>query len=216
MDTLLPLQVSSLTCRLKYLVVTLFTLIAIAATGQDKTLQQAFESSYANEAKNDYNAAILNLKSVYQEKSYEINLRLGWLCYKASLHNEAAGYYSKAIAIMPYSVEAKLGYVMPASALGNWDNVLKKYQEILKVDPGNSTANYNTGLIYYNRKEYAKALPYFEKLANLFPFTYDGLLMFAWTNLKLGKLKEARVLFNRVLLNNPGDASATEGLKLIK
>jgi hypothetical protein len=40
--------------------------------------------------------------------------------------------------------------------------------------------------------------------------------MFAWTNLKLGKTREAKILFNKTLLYNPDDASAKEGLGLIK
>jgi tetratricopeptide (TPR) repeat protein len=76
--------------------------------------------------------------------------------------------------------------------------------------------NYRVGLIYYNRGEFAKADPYLEKVVNLYPFDYDGLLLLAWNKLSLQKSREAKVLFQKVLLNNPGDESATEGLKLIK
>jgi hypothetical protein len=40
--------------------------------------------------------------------------------------------------------------------------------------------------------------------------------MFAWTNYMLGKTREAKILFNKVLLISPNDISATEGLGLIK
>ena len=40
--------------------------------------------------------------------------------------------------------------------------------------------------------------------------------MFAWTNLQLGKSREAKILFKKVLLLSPGDQSATTGLELIK
>jgi len=53
-------------------------------------------------------------------------------------------------------------------------------------------------------------------VVNLYPFGYDGLLMFAWTNLKAGKLREAKILFNKVLMYSPGDKSALEGLSYIK
>jgi len=51
---------------------------------------------------------------------------------------------------------------------------------------------------------------------NLYPFDYDTMILYAWTNFKLGKLREAQVMFNKVLLNKPKDASAMEGLSLIK
>ncbi|MEZ5148220.1 MAG: hypothetical protein R2759_14450 [Bacteroidales bacterium] len=54
-----------------------------------------------------------------------------------------------------------------------------------------------------------------KKVVNLYPFDYDGLIMFAWTNLKLGKLREAKVLFNKVLMYKPDDSSALEGLSVI-
>jgi Flp pilus assembly protein TadD len=40
--------------------------------------------------------------------------------------------------------------------------------------------------------------------------------MYAWTNLKLGNKKEAKELFQKVLLNKPNDASALEGMSFIK
>jgi tetratricopeptide (TPR) repeat protein len=86
----------------------------------------------------------------------------------------------------------------------------------IKINPYNTTVLYRVGLIYYGKEQYSQAYGYFEKVVNLYPFSYDGLLMFAWTNFKLGKNREAKVLFNKVLLLSPEDASAKEGLGLIK
>ena len=117
---------------------------------------------------------------------------------------------------MPYSVEARFGYVLPAAAAGNWDKVLNQYFEIVKIDPQNSKANYRIGSIYYGRKDYANSFKYLEKVVNIYPFDYDGLLLYAWANFQLGKTKEAKLLFEKVLLLSPRDTSALEGLKLIK
>jgi tetratricopeptide (TPR) repeat protein len=94
--------------------------------------------------------------------------------------------------------------------------VINQYVEILKIDPQNTIANYRLGSIYYGKADYNKALGYLEKNVNLYPFDYDSIILFAWTNFKLGKLREAKVLFNKALLNRPKDSSATEGLSLIK
>ena len=40
--------------------------------------------------------------------------------------------------------------------------------------------------------------------------------MLAWTDYYLGKKNQAKLLFNKVLMSNPDDKSATEGIKLIK
>lgn len=198
----------------------LFIVLAIISGNyvfsQEKTLNQAFKESLAYEEKGDYTNAIKELTAVYNENSYEINVRLGWLKYMAGQFTESVTYYEKAIQLMPMSEEARLGIVLPASSMGNWDQVILHYNKILEINPGQTTVLYRMGLIYYNRTDYSKALGYFEKLVNLYPFTYDGLLMYAWTYFKLGKTTEAKVLFNKVLLLSPDDTSALEGLSLIK
>lgn len=181
-----------------------------------KAIQDAFSTSYQHETKAEYSKAIDVLKKVYDEKSYEINLRLGWLTYMSGLFTESTTYYQKAIKLMPVSIEAKLGFVNPAAGLGNWEQVKTQYLEILKIDPKNYTANYRMGLILYGKKNYASAIKYFEVLSNLYPFDYDALIMYAWCNYFLQKTREAKVLFNKALMNRPNDASALEGLSLIK
>ena len=197
-----------------------FMVIFLAAgtlSAQDFTkIQKAFEKSYQDEKNSKFSDAANTLLAVYDEKSYEINLRLGWLYYNKGSFDLSYSYYTKALNLMPYSEEAKFGIVLPLAALGKWDDVLDQYKSILKIAPENTIAGYRTGLIYYNRKDYAKAEPFFKKVVDLYPFNYDGLLMYAWTNLQLGKTKEAKILFNKVLMLSPDDDSANEGLRLLK
>lgn len=194
----------------------IITILTGMSYSQDyEAIQNAFNESYNYEYTGQYSKAIESLKSVYSENSYEINLRLGWLNYMGGFFTESLAYYQKAIDLQPLSIEAKLGYVYPASALGNWEQVKTQYNEILKIDPKNTTANYRLGSIYYGNEDYTSALKYFEKVVNLYPFDYSSLLMYAWTNLRLGKTREAKVLFNKVLMNKPGDESAMDGLNAI-
>ena len=118
--------------------------------------------------------------------------------------------------LLPYSHEAKLGYVLPLAGLGEWDKIISIYHSIIKLDPKNTLVNYRLGAIYYERKDYQKAYDYLEEVINLYPNDYDSNILFAWTNFQMGKLKEAKVLFNKVLLIRPDSESATEGLKLIQ
>lgn len=206
----------------KLMIRTVVAVLMVAAftfklNAQDyQALQDAFSRSHAYEAKANFTDAVSSLKKVYLEDSYEINLRLGWLTYQAGLFTESSAYYQKAINLRPYAIEAKFGYVYPASALGNWDQVIAQYNEILRIDPQNTFANYRLGSIYYGRRDYVKAEKFLEKVINLYPFDYDSMVLYAWTCLKLGKFREAQVMFNKVLLNKPRDPSALEGLSLIK
>jgi tetratricopeptide (TPR) repeat protein len=181
-----------------------------------KAIEDAFATSYTLQDKANYTGAIDALKAVYDENSYEINLRLGWVNYLGGFFTESAAYYQKAIKLKPYAIEAKLGFAYPAGAMGNWDQVIAQYEEILKIDPQNTLANYRLGSIYYGKKDYAKAEKYLEKVVNLYPFDYDSAILYAWTNLKMGRMREAQVLFHKVLLIRPNDPSAMEGLGSIK
>lgn len=191
--------------------------LTLGTKAQDFEAQQkAFAKSYDLEKEGEYKKAATQIKNVYDENSYEMNLRLGWLNYLAGLHDESQSHYQKALNLMPYSEEARFGLVLPASATGKWDLVTKTYKEILKNNPQNTTANYRMGLILYGKKDYDGASSYFKKVTDLYPFDYDSLLMLAWTNFQLGKSREAKILFNKVLLYSPEDKSALEGLSLIK
>jgi tetratricopeptide (TPR) repeat protein len=195
-------------------VILAFPVLSIAQDFNVKA--SAFKESYELEEKGDYSTAVNTLKKVYQQDDYPLNLRLGWLSYLNGSFIESTAYYNKAIQLKPYAIEPRLGLAYPASAMGNWTQVKDQYYKILEIDPQNTLVNYRLGMIAYSNENYPEALKYFEKVVNLYPFDYDSLIMFAWTSLRLGKLREAEVLFKQVLLLNPGDESATEGLKSIQ
>jgi tetratricopeptide (TPR) repeat protein len=194
--------------------ISLFSLMVFYASAQDP-LVQAFADSYTAEKNKDYKKAIASLTKVYAEDGYEINLRLGWLNYISGQLAVSVQYYQKAIALKPYAIEPKLGLTYPLGMQNKVDELIALYNRVLETDPQNTTANYRLGYIYYNKGQYEKAGTYLEKVINLYPFDYDSLLLLAWNNLRLQKVKEARVLFQKVLMYNPGDASATEGLRLL-
>ncbi|MCF6334066.1 MAG: tetratricopeptide repeat protein [Draconibacterium sp.] len=203
--------------RTKFIIFMLavFALPSFAQVNQ-AALETAFSKSYAHEKSGDFSAAMDELKKVFDESSYEMNLRLGWLNYNAGLFDESIIFYSTAQKLKPYSEEARFGLILPKAALGRWDEVIELYDKILEISPNNSTALYREGLVYYGRKDYNKAQPLFKKVVDLYPFGYDGLLMLGWTSYFLGKNNDAKILFNKVKLYNPADASANEGLKLVK
>jgi tetratricopeptide (TPR) repeat protein len=203
--------------KIRQLLILMLTAVmpAVAQVNQE-VLEQAFARSYALEKKNDYVAAAEELKKVYDQSGYEINLRLGWLQYNAGQLDESVNHYNRARQLKPYSEEAKLGLIMPVAAQGKWNEVIDLYNAILEIHPNNTIAMFRLGMIYYGRKNYDKALPLFNKVVDLYPFDYDGLLMLAWTSYFTGNFNQARVLFNKVKLNNPGDVSANEGLQLMK
>jgi len=199
----------------RVLLLTLF-IPAWAAHGQTfQEIKSAFQESYIQEATGNMTAAIKPLKEVYNEKSYELNLRLGWLSYQAGSFTESMAYYNHAIDLMPYAIEPRFGIVFPGAAAGNWNMVIGQYEKILEINPNNSIAMHRLGLIYYGKEDFETARKYFEKVANLYPFDYDALTMLGWSCFKLNNFREAKVLFQKALLHTPSGTSAIEGLDLL-
>jgi len=187
-----------------------FLLLTLPVAAQDQSA--AFAASYAAEAKADYDGAIAALRNGYSG-TYEQNLRLGWLYFLDKNYTVASSYYQKAIGQRPYAIEPKFGLIKPLNALNLVVQMQGVYQAILKIDPQNTQANYWLGVILLNQKAYAKAVSYFERVVNLYPFDYDANLSLAWCYLNLGRKTDARVLYGKALLVRPNDPTATSGLK---
>ena len=200
---------------LKILVLCLWLPAGVISAQDFKEIRDAFQQSYIQEATGEITGSINSLKEVYDEKSYELNLRLGWLSYQVGNFTESIAYYNKAISLMPYAIEPRFGVVYPGAAMGNWTMVKKQYEKILEISPNNSIAMHRLGLILYGREDYEGAKKYFEKVVNLYPFDYDGLTMLAWSYFKLNNFREAKVLFQKALLHTPTGSSAMEGLDLL-
>ena len=193
-----------------------FLLITNVSAQDYKLLQNAFAQSYVFEANKNYVGAIEILLKVSNEKTYESNLRLGWLYYASQNYSESINHYQKACDVMPASIEAKLGIVLPLTALGSWDKVITVYNEILKIDSKYAVVNYKLGLIYYTRENYALAKKYFDVYLNLFPFDFDILNISAWNNFRMGNVEIAKSLFNKALLVYPNNSDCLEGLRQCK
>lgn len=187
---------------------------SLAQSWEDQRL--AFQKSYEQEADSNLAGAITALEAVYREDSYELNLRLGWLQYWRGDHPRSVTLYRQAVTLMPYALEAKFGLILPLAALGSWDEVIGLYQEILRIDPKNSVANYRLGAIYYERKQYEAAFKHIELVVNLYPFDYDSVVLFGWINLQMGRTSKAKALFQKALLVLPEGELATLGLQALK
>jgi tetratricopeptide (TPR) repeat protein len=187
-------------------------LLAACELSAQKNAELAFSKSYLYEYETQYNKAIQALQELGAE-SYQLNLRLGWLHYLNKDYMKAETYYRKAISIEPASVEARFGLALPLSALGNWNEILNVYMEILKQDPNNSIANYRTASIFYSRNNYAEATKYILKVIRIYPFDYDSNLLYGKILLAQGKPTEAKKFYEKAIQYNPQSEEARTALK---
>lgn len=197
--------------RINILSALLFLTLIHPVLGQDN-LTEAFRKSYYSEAYENYNDAIEAIKSVYQSDSYVINLRMGWLHYANGDFIESKRYYEKAIALESKSIEARLGYAYPLNYLLDIEGLKANYEAILKINPLHSLANYRLALIYYNQKDFNKAIKYLEITLSLYPFDYDSLVLMAAVNIGLGNIEAAKTNYRLALLYNPEDTTIEKEL----
>jgi tetratricopeptide (TPR) repeat protein len=189
----------------------------LSAYGQtDAAINAAFAESYKSELGGNYVVAVSQVRSVYRPDDYNMNARLGWLLFLAKQYTESVNYYDRAIKLKPYCIEARFGMIKALNALESWDKVKEQYENILRIDSQNTTSLYWLGVLLYNRKEYDAAARNFEKVVNLYPMDYGSVIMLAWARYYQGRTADARVMFNQALLLSPNDASATQGLNLLK
>ena len=190
----------------------LFALLLATAGYAQQSADAAFSKSYAFEYDTQYTKAITALTDLNAD-TYECNLRLGWLYYLNKDYIKSETYYKKAVGTEPLSVEARFGLVLPLSAMGNWNDVLLTYMEVIKLDPNNSTANYRIASIYFNRKDNTNATVYIQKVIRLYPFDYDSNLLYGRILAAEGKNADAKKYLTKALEYNPQSDDAKAALK---
>lgn len=194
----------------------LLLIVNSAIFGQDNEMISAFKKSLTQEKNLDYSSAIETIYGVKDTTTYEVNLRLGWLYYKAGYKKRSIYHYEKAIRISPDAIEPRYGYGFPTYLLEDFSALIAMDKKILEIDPNSKIINSNLAYIYYYGKDYKNASIYFEKIVRLYPFDYETNLMLGWTNLKLGNVPAAEQFFNVALLYSPKDISANQGIASLK
>jgi Tfp pilus assembly protein PilF len=83
-------------------------------------------------------------------------------------------YFDRAIRFKPDDGIVRLVYGTYLSASGRLDEALVQLNEAVKLNPRNANANYNLGLLYLRKKDYAQA-KLFAKKAYQLGFPLPGL-----------------------------------------
>ncbi len=189
---------------MKNLILTFFIATNFLSFSQSNSYD-AFSRSYAFEAQKEYSKAIQELSKI--ENSYRVELRLGWLNYLNANYTLSKTHYKNAIQLNSASIEARLGLIYPLSAMSNWDEVIKVYNDILEIDVNHSSSHYQLAYIYYIRKMYTQSEAHLKKVLKMYPFDYNSNALLGSVYIKQGKIKEAKKHYTIALEYNPEDTS---------
>ena len=176
---------------------------------------ESYEASFTYEAQGKYPEALNSVLQILQNQpsDYIANLRSGWLSYLKGDYEAAEGYYKKSASLMPKAIEPKLGLMLPLMALKKWNEAESIGKELLAVDTHNYLVNSRLAFIYYSSGQLPKAEQFYLKVLDWYPSDTEMMIGLGWTYKKLGKPKEAKEFFTKVLSIHRQELRVIEGLK---
>ena len=181
----------------------------------DAEIREAYYKSYNYEKIQNYNDAINTLMPVYNEfpNTYTVNLRLGWLYYLSTNYANAISHYDRSIKISPYSLEAKLGRLLPLLAQHRYGEVEKEAFQILNVDYYNYYGNLRLAYALRMQQKFDVAVKITQKMLAIYPIDVQFLTEFALGKIGLGETDEAMAVFSNILILDPENVTAKSYLQ---
>lgn len=98
---------------------------------------------------------------------------------------------------------AKLDEARDLEEKGEFDQVIRNYEEVLREDPDNKTALFYAGLFYKNTGDLEKALERLQRLAELDPENYDALNSLGLVYDMVGMPEDAIRTYSEAIQINP-------------
>ena len=181
----------------------------------DAEIRDAYYKSYNYEKIQNYSDAINTLMPVYNEfpNTYTVNLRLGWLYYLSTNSANAISHYDRSIKISPYSLEAKLGRLLPLLAQHRYGEVEKEAFQILNVDYYNYYGNLRLAYALRMQQKFDVAVKITQKMLAIYPIDVQFLTEFALGKIGLGETDEAMAVFSNILVLDPENVTAKSYLQ---
>jgi tetratricopeptide (TPR) repeat protein len=114
----------------------------------------------------DTTKAISNFQTAIEQDAnfYEPFIQLG-LISTAKHDSSALAYYNNALLLKPASTEALYGKAWFYQSHGKWNPALELYQLIPSDATQYFSAQYNCGYLFFNAKDYKRALKFFNEAA---------------------------------------------------
>lgn len=112
---------------------------------------------------------------------YKVLLLLGDVYAKQNINETAIAYYSKAASVNGSSVDVHIKLGKTYFKERQYNDALREYLEVVRLDSNNTEGNLNVGYIYYNGgksnpQQYGNAIFYLQKYAALEPADPRGFL----------------------------------------
>jgi tetratricopeptide (TPR) repeat protein len=149
-------------------------------------------------------------------KYYEAYIQLG-LIFSRKHSPLAIDYFNDAINLQPRSLEPYYDEGMHYQNMGDFDNAVKMYREILQMDSTNKQVLYNMGYIAYaHDKDYKESIVYFDKAVRSDTTYFMAYYARGICYEQLGMPDRALLDYSHAMYLNPNFTPAVEAFKEVK
>lgn len=201
--------------KLRFCVLFIFTTISLLGITPEE-IKEAYSKSYNYEKIEDYENAIRALSTVVDEypNGYTVNLRLGWLYYLLGKYANSIHHYELAIKSSSYSLEAKLGYMLPLLAQNKYGEVESMAYKITSTDYYNYYANLRLAYSLRMQEKFDQAEKICNTMLSAYPTDIAFLIELAYIKVGQENTEKAGLIFWDVLVLDPENEYAKSYLMI--
>ncbi len=126
--------------------------------------------------------------------------------------------FQKAIDLTPYYIDAQIQMTFIEENEGKIQDAIKRLEDLARTSPLdlNTDLLFRLGWLYYNNKEYDKAISVLERTYKLNPFHANALFILGLSYQQKGETKKAIDVLERVAQLNPDNQTVKDKLKELK
>jgi len=201
---------------LGWLMAALWLLLLPQGAWAGPTVPELYRQSYMQEAQGKPLEALATMRQVRSATggSYFVVVRMAWLAYLGGKHAEAVAGYEEAIRFAPAAIEPRIGLTLPLLAQQSWRPLEVACREVLKLDPNHMLARARLAHANYSVGNYPDAAVLYRKLVDEYPADLDHQTGLGWALARMGRVKEAKAIFQQVLAVSPDNPNALQGMAL--
>jgi len=203
-------------------IISWFLLFSCAFNNQDKKIRAEAlkELGIAYMTGGYYEKSFEKLTAAHElnKKDPAIYNCLGLVYIAKKDYNSAIKNFQKAIKLNPKYYEAKNNLGTAYADIKDWDGAIETFKTI-KNNSSYKTYHYpltNIGWAYYHKKEYNKAVVYYNKALKISPDFIRALYGLGKTYIAMGEYKNAEKLFKRAISIAPSSNIARKAEKELK
>lgn len=141
-------------------------------------------------------------KAVESENNPDFQYNLA-LCYlKMDYYESAFQAYNMVLQKIPDHLNSMIGLGIIATKVKSFEKAEKIFNDLMQQFNNEPEIFFNLGFCYEEQGKYRLALDFYQKYLDLFPGSMPGEIRSAYVLSKLGKIEEARQLYNKHLSGN--------------